>query len=45
MKRLLVPLIAALAMPTAVNAESYWLFVRPNTDLLEKVEMDPQITN
>ena len=26
MKRLLVPLIAALALPTAVNAESYWLY-------------------
>ena len=27
MKRLLLPLLAALALPTAVNAESYWLFV------------------
>ena len=25
MKRLLLPLLAALALPTAVNAESYWL--------------------
>ena len=27
MKRLLLPLLAALALPTAVNAESYWLLV------------------
>ena len=27
MKRLLIPLLAALALPTAVNAESYWLYV------------------
>ena len=27
MKRLLLPLIAALAIPTAVNAESYWLIL------------------
>ena len=27
MKRLLLPLIAALALPTAVNAESYWLIL------------------
>ena len=25
MKRLLPPLLAALALPTAVNADSYWL--------------------
>ena len=28
MKRLLLPLIAALALPTAVNAESVWLWLR-----------------
>ena len=28
MKRLLLPLLAALALPTAVNAESYWLIFR-----------------
>ena len=28
MKRLLLPLLAALALPTAVNAESYWLVLR-----------------
>ena len=27
MKRLLLPLLAALALPTAVNAESYYLLV------------------
>jgi len=25
MKRLLLPLLASIALPTAVNAESYWL--------------------
>jgi len=28
MKRLLLPLLAALALPTAVNAESIWLWLR-----------------
>ena len=28
MKRLLLPLLAALALPTAVNAESVWLILR-----------------
>ena len=27
MKRLLLPLIAALALPTAVNAETWWLII------------------
>ena len=27
MERFLLPLLAAPALPTAVNAESYWLFV------------------
>ena len=27
MKRLLLTLLAAIALPTAVNAESFWLFV------------------
>ena len=27
MKRLLLPLLAALALPTAVNAESHWLIL------------------
>ena len=28
MKRFLLPLLAALALPTAVSAESYWLVFR-----------------
>ena len=43
MKRLLLPLIAAIALPTAVNAESYWLILRVDDDdtgvALEKIEM------
>ena len=45
MKRLLFPLLAALALPTAVNAESYWLILTFGTGsyksagALEKVEM------
>ena len=42
MKRLLLPLLAALALPTAVNAESYWLLIRggyPNEPAFEKIEM------
>ncbi len=27
MKRLLLPILAALALPTAANAESYWLVI------------------
>ena len=27
MKRLLLPLLAALALPTAVNAENFWLIL------------------
>ena len=40
MKRLLLPLLAALALPTAVNAESYWLLVSQTGGGLVKVEMD-----
>ena len=45
MKRLLLPLLAALALPTAVNAETIWLIVKTHQCLngcgvgLEKVEM------
>ena len=46
MKRFLIPLIAALTLPTTVNAESYWLILtygeaaKPNhTAALEKIEM------
>ncbi len=45
MKRLLLPLLAALALPTAVNAETVWLMIS-NTVCsggcgvgLEKIEM------
>ena len=43
MKRLLLPLLAALALPTAVNAESYWLVLRwkfSSSGGLEKIEMN-----
>ena len=41
MKRLLLPLLAALALPTTVNAESYWLVLigRQQGTALEKIEM------
>ena len=41
MKRLLLPLLAALALPTAVNAESYWLVLigKGTNRILEKIEM------
>ena len=40
MKRLLLPLIAAIALPTAVTAESYWLLITDwNTNAFEKIEM------
>ena len=43
MKRLLLPLLAALALPTAVSAESYWLILRVDDEdvgvALEKIEM------
>ena len=44
MKRLLLPLLAALALPTAVNAESYWLIltygeVKIGGGGIEKIEM------
>ena len=43
MKLLLLPLIAALALPTAANAETYWLILKPNWSQdatgLEKIEM------
>ena len=38
MKRLLLPLLAALALPTAVNAESYWLLMKRSSGM-EKIEM------
>ena len=39
MKRLLLPLIAAFAFPTAVNAESYWLILFSVKTGIEKIEM------
>tara|TARA_Y100000813_G_C23836509_1_gene199951 strand:- start:261 stop:488 length:228 start_codon:yes stop_codon:yes gene_type:complete len=44
-KRLLIPLLAALALPTAVNAESHWLVLTYGSNSgsssasLEKIEM------
>ena len=43
MRKLLIPLLAAFALPTAVNAESYWLVLRyedPDGIALEKIEME-----
>ena len=42
MKRLLLPLLAALALPNAVKAESYWLILhsRGNGKALEKIETE-----
>ena len=49
MKRFLTPLLAALALPTSVNAESIWLILRYGSEhvglpriggaSLEKIEM------
>ena len=41
MKRLVIALIAAIALPTAVNAESYWLILvkKGKGGALEKIEM------
>ncbi len=42
MKHLLLPLLVAIALPTAVIAESYWLVLRVDDDsgiALEKIEM------
>ena len=42
MKRLLLPLVVALALPATVYAESYWLVLKVDDDrgiALEKIEM------
>ena len=44
MKRFLIPLLAAVALPSAVNAESHWLIIRESSygdyfDLV-KIEME-----
>ena len=38
MKRLLLPLLAALALPTSVNAESDWLIIS-NQNGMTKIQM------
>ena len=47
MKRLLLPLLAALALPTAVNAESYYLYhgawIQNNTRKVDRSELDGSI--
>ena len=41
MKRLLLPLVAALALPTAVNAETVWLMISSKgTHAMVKIEME-----
>ena len=39
MKRFLTPLLAALALPTAVHDESYWLVLSKYENAIEKIEM------
>ena len=39
MKRFLTPLLAGLALPTAVYAESYWLVLSKYENAIEKIEM------
>ena len=38
MKRLLLPLLAALALPTAVNAETIWLLLSRQKAGFEKID-------
>ena len=42
MRKLLIPLLAVFALPTAVNAESYWLILIEGGKgkALEKIEME-----
>ena len=44
MKRLLIPLLAVLSLPTAVNAETYWLIMHSRSvgrgEYGPKVEME-----
>ena len=44
MRKLLIPLLAVFALPTAVNAESYWLILieggKKHGKALEKIEME-----
>ena len=43
MRKLLIPLLAALALPTALNAVSYWLILQTGNNYsrsLEKIPME-----
>ena len=43
MRKLLIPLLAAITLPTAVKAESYWLVLYVKAghgSTLEKIEME-----
>ena len=40
MRKLFIPLLSAIALPTAVNAESYWLIITAGYNFAEKIEMD-----
>ena len=49
-KRFLIPLLAAFALPTAVNAESYWLVLsiaslsgKTGIAAMEKIEVDSPV--
>ena len=42
MKRLLLPLLAALAFPTAVNAEGYTSILKKVNDTVKKIERRTQ---
>ena len=39
MRKLLIPLLASLALPTAVNAETIWLVLSRSQAGFEKIEM------
>ena len=39
MKKFLTPILASLALPTSVYAESYWLVLRLDQTAIEKIEM------
>ena len=39
MKLLLLPLLAVLALPTAINAETVWLVLSRKSSGFEKIEM------
>ena len=39
MRKFLIPLLAAFALPTAVNAETIWLVLSISEACFEKIEM------